>query len=403
MRKWLACLTALTWAGAALAQAPGAVTPPACPPSSGDCGGALVAALDCVQDDDHGGRLWGGAEYLLWWIKDGPLRIPLVATGNPQDPFPGALGQPGTRIVFGGQGLDYGALSGGRATLGAWIDCDRTWGVEGSGFLLERGSTSFRAGSDAVGNPPIYLPAFRSELGREGSFIIGDPLRVLAGNLAIDSTSRLWGAEGNAYLNFSRRSGLSLDLLTGVRYLDLEERLTLAAPLNDPILDIQQTFGDSFATRTQFYGGQVGARACMQRGALSAELTAKVALGENHQVVDVLGATALSGSGTPPGFFPGGIFAQPSNMGRRTHDEFAVVPEVQIKAGYDVRPGLRVTVGYDFLYWNKVVRPGNQIDHAVNQTQSLGGPLVGPATPVPLFNRSDFWAQGVSAGLEIHF
>jgi hypothetical protein len=50
-----------------------------------------------------------------------------------------------------------------------------------------------------------------------------------------------------------------------------------------------------------------------------------------------------------------------------------------------------------------VVRPGNQIDHAVKQTQSLGGHLVGPATPVPSFNRSEFWAQGLTFGPEIRF
>ncbi len=402
MRTLLACWTALTLAGATLAQAPGAPVQPL-PAPAADVSAPLAAAWEPgPADDDHGARLWGGVEYLLWWIKDGPLPIPLVTSGNPLDPFPGALGQPGTRVLYGGQSLDYGALSGGRVTVGGWFDCDRTWGLEGTGFLLDRGTTSFAAGSDALGNPPIYLPVFRSELGREGSFIISDPLRVLSGSVGIDSTSRLWGAEANGYLNLSRRPGLSVDALVGFRYLDLEERLSLGALLSDPVLNIDETAADSFATRTQFYGGQLGARAAIQRGALSAELSAKVALGENHEVVDVLGATTLSGSGTTPGTFPGGVFAQPTNMGRRTHDQFAVVPEVQLKVGYDFHC-VRVTLGYDFLYWNNVVRPGNQIDHAVNQTQSLGGPLVGPAAPVPLFNRSDFWTQGITAGLEIRF
>ena len=26
-------------------------------------------------------RLYGGIEYLLWWVKDAPLSVPLVSTG----------------------------------------------------------------------------------------------------------------------------------------------------------------------------------------------------------------------------------------------------------------------------------------------------------------------------------
>jgi len=408
MKNLLACLTTLSLAGAALAQTREAAVPAGLSayPRADACAvpaAALACPAPAAFDADDGARLWGGAEYLLWWVKDGPLPTPLVSTGNPLDPFPGALGQPGTRVLFGGQGLDYGALSGVRLTLGGWLNCDGTCGLEGGGFLLERGAKGFGAGSDAAGNPPIFLPVFRSDLGREGTFIISDPLRVFAGSVAVVSTSRLWGAEVNGYRNVARRGGLSLDALAGFRYLNLEERLTLGAALNDPLLDSQEIVADSFATRTQFYGGQLGARARFHRGTLSADLTAKVGLGDNRQAVDVLGATALSGGGTAPGTFPGGVFTQPTNIGRRTRDEFAVVPEFQLKVGYDVLPSLRVTVGYDFLYWTDVVRPGNQVDHAVNQTQSLGGALAGPATPAPLFNRSDFWAQGVTFGLEFRY
>ena len=31
------------------------------------------------------------------------------------------------------------------------------------------------------------------------------------------------------------------------------------------------------------------------------------------------------------------------------------------------------------------------------------GALVGPSQPSPLFNRTDFWAQGVTFGLEFRF
>ena len=45
-----------------------------------------------------------------------------------------------------------------------------------------------------------------------------------------------------------------------------------------------------------------------------------------------------------------------------------------------------------------------QIDLAVNTSQPpLGGGLVGPARPAFSFRDSDFWAQGVSFGVEFRY
>src|SRR6476659_9640207 len=47
-------------------------------------------------------RLWGGAEYLLWWVEG--QRIPaLVTTSPPGTPLAqaGVLGLPGTSALFG--------------------------------------------------------------------------------------------------------------------------------------------------------------------------------------------------------------------------------------------------------------------------------------------------------------
>jgi hypothetical protein len=61
------------------------------------------------------------------------------------------------------------------------------------------------------------------------------------------------------------------------------------------------------------------------------------------------------------------------------------------------------------MYWNQVVRPGDQMSHSVNLTQNAvldpngTGKLVGPAQPAPLFNRTDFWATGLNFGVEFRF
>ena len=66
-------------------------------------------------------RTWGAVDYLFWWIKKGHTP-PLVTTGPESDAFPGALDQPGTVVLFGGDDLDYGGFHGLRASIGAWLD-----------------------------------------------------------------------------------------------------------------------------------------------------------------------------------------------------------------------------------------------------------------------------------------
>ncbi len=387
------------------AQSPG---PPALPKvtldfteSSNAITSAPLVNLTPSYDSDAY-RIWGRSEYLLWWVKNTPLP-PLVTTGNPNDAFPGAIGQPSTRVLFGGSG-DYGATSGGRLALGMWLDSDQTIGVEGSGFLLERRSVGFNAASDAAGNPPLYLPLYRADLAREGVYRVADPVVGLNGGVGVNSQMRLWGAEANGVVSALRLNGLSLDLLAGFRYADLAERLTMQTNSTDFVNQINDVTYDGFATRNQFYGGQMGARAALVYGRVSLELSGKVALGANHETVNINGNTTETGVGSAnPGTFPGGVFAQPSNIGRTTRNQFAVIPEGEFKIGYQLRPNIRATVGYDILYWNDVVRPGSQIDRSINPTQSLGGTLVGPASPAAQFNRTDFWAQGVSFGLEFRY
>jgi hypothetical protein len=83
-----------------------------------------------------------------------------------------------------------------------------------------------------------------------------------------------------------------------------------------------------------------------------------------------------------------------------------VIPETRLQFGYDVTSRVRARVGYNFLYVSDVLRPGNQIDRVVNVNQNglVGtGTVQTPAVPAPLLQHSDFWAQGVTFGLEFRF
>jgi hypothetical protein len=345
-------------------------------------------------------RLWGSVDYLLWWTSKGPLAFPLVTTGDPSDPLPGVVGQPGTRPLFGGQGLNFNGFSGMRVTLGGWLDDEQLFGLEASAFFLEHRGLSFTAAGDANGNPPIYVPVFRPDLGREGAFIVSDPKRNLAGSVTVSTTTQLWGSEINGVANLISLPGLTVNGLVGFHYLDLREQLGLQFSLDDHVFDVQQQISSSFNTRDQFYGGQVGARMEYERGPWQVNAAFKLALGGTHQTASIQGQTIQTGAGANLiGTLPGGIFTQPSNIGRQNDNPFTVVPQMQLQLQRQLFGGFSVYAGYDALYWSSVVRPGNVIDRSVNLSQQFGGTLVGTAAPLPRMEPSGFWAQGVSFGL----
>lgn len=104
-------------------------------------------------------RFWFIADYLLWWTKDAPLPAPLVTVGSASDPVPGALGQPGTQVIYGGGSVSLHPASGFRLDTGFYIDPEQTFGVQSRFFELASQSSGFAAFSDNNGNPLIARPA----------------------------------------------------------------------------------------------------------------------------------------------------------------------------------------------------------------------------------------------------
>jgi hypothetical protein len=373
-------------------------------------GDAACAQKPCVGWDGPcgpAGRFWVSGEYLLWWIRDSHLP-PLVTASPPASG--GVLGQPGTVVLFGGP-TDNEERSGGRFRAGYWLDSQQTYGIEGSYFFLGSRSVNFTAGSAGAGSNVIGRPFFNAITGAEDAELVSIP-GVLTGAVAANLSSRLQGAELNGVCNLCCGCRGRVDLLAGFRYLELTEGLGITENLTvNPSVPVTGgtafRISDQFDTRNRFYGGQVGARAEFWSGNLFVNVRGLVALGGTDQVVAVAGSTVIAPPGQVPTVANGGLLAQPTNSGHFTRDQFAVVPEVGVNVGYQVTEHLRAFVGYSFLYWSNVVRPGDQIDRAVNPTQlpvSAAAPLLtGPARPVPLLRDTDFWAQGISFGVEFRY
>jgi hypothetical protein len=352
---------------------------------------------------DQPSCFWASGEYLLWWIKDSQFP-PLVTTsplGTPRQ-FAGVLGAPGTQSLFGGS-VENDVRSGARLNIGFWFDDCQTVGLEGSFLFLGERSTNFTAGTP--GFPILARPIFDVQAGMEASQLVSFP-GVLAGSVAISSSSKLWGAELNLRTAWWRGCWWHIDGLLGFRYLGLDENLTIGEDLAIATGG-RITVLDQFGTRNNFYGGQLGMEIGTKWCRWSLDLLGKVALGSMHQVVSINGNSTFTTPGLPTMVQPGGLLALPTNIVHTSADRFAVVPEAGVKLGYQLTQHVKLFVGYTFLYASDVARPGHQIDRGINVTQlpSQVGPgtLVGPARPAPLLQSTDFWAQGVNFGLEIRY
>ncbi|HLN33286.1 MAG TPA: BBP7 family outer membrane beta-barrel protein [Gemmataceae bacterium] len=360
-------------------------------------------------------RVWFNAEYLLWWVRSAPSPGPLATTGTTASQ--GILGNPGTSTLFGDSNTEFGSLSGARFTLG-YSNEDHTWAIEGTALWLQKGQEGFGTSSDAGGNPVLARPFINSLNGQESAALVSFP-GAFAGNIQVSSSLEFSGAEINILHPLNQNLNGGVDFLIGARYLFLNENLgiTQSSTLlpggvlgfngNTVLAPGVVSVLDGIGTRNQFTGGQVGLQADLHSGRLFLVMVGKVGLGDTHEVVNVNGQTTLSGTGAPAASIPGGLFAVGSNTGHSARDEFTVLPELMLSAGVEVTRNLRLFVGYNFLYWEDVVRPGDQVNRIVNpnlvpSSLSFG---TGPTTPTPsnIGSHSDFWAQGVNFGVAIRY
>jgi hypothetical protein len=387
------------------------------------------------------GRFYLRAEYLSWWLR-GQSLPPLVATSSPLVPQnnQGVLGQDTTAVLFGGSTLDSRQHSGGRFTAGYWLDSCQVWSLEASGFFLGREDTSFAANSGAV--PVLARPFQVQNLGNlEFRELTASPTGVfsLNGSVSVNTPTELWGAEVNLRRKLCCGCDYRVDLLVGFRYLELRdgvhqlEDVTTLQPFPTPAFfppgatvapGDRFLVQDLFDTRNRFYGGQLGASGEFRRGRWIFGGTAKVALGVVEQTLDVQGSTTQFRMGQPILALPSGLFAQQfTNSGHFSQSQFAVAPEVGVKVGYQLTDHISAFVGYNFLYLSNVMRAGDQIDRSLDIRQvpfALGvppmltlpnppgttvavPPVAGPSHPIVPFRTTDFWAHGVTVGLEIRY
>lgn len=361
------------------------------------------------------GGLYVRGEYLLWETRG--MNLPALVTTSPDGTDQndaGVLGVDGTEILFGGETINSDVRSGGKLTVGWWFDPCRRLGVEGDYFSLGEESSDFRRSSD--GSTILARPFYDIVTGEENSSLAAfDDL--IRGEIAAQAETNFHGAGVRAIYNLCCGDGTGtscitccpvptgyrFDAIVGYRFLRLDDSIGIVEQSTslDSALPGSFLIRDLFETENEFHGVDMGTSFSWCKGCFSLDLLSKVALGNTRSRTRIAGSTTITEDGTSE-TFSGGILAQRTNIGEYSADEFAVVPELGVTVGYQLNPCWRATLGYSFIYWSRVGRAGDQIDRDVNPDLFPPEQTAVSTHLRPDFEQrySDFWAQGMTVGLE---
>lgn len=264
-----------------------------------------------------------------------------------QSPPPLLLSAGGDVVVGGGTlQFDNGERTGGRFTLGTWVNYAQTVGYEVSYLAFAEREPSF-FGTDLQRDTPNFDVA----------------------TARVSALSRFWTAEFNRRSELRRNAHGHVDCLAGIRYLELIETLNMST--TGPVFP--NPTADAFRTENYVIAAQLGLQSEWVWGCCTFNLFGKAGAGNVHERIII---NDLNGT------------LEPTATGTYRRDRIAVTFEGGANFGVQLSNCLRLSAGYTFVYVSPVARPADQIDNEFN-TFKVGD--------------SSFWVQGINGGLEFRF
>jgi hypothetical protein len=363
----------------------------------------------CICLPSHG---WVSVDYLGWYQAG--MNTPALVTTSPAGTAQAAAGVlPNAQVLFGGNNdILTDTMNGVRVRVGVWSATRPNAGAEGEYFGFGQQTESFDQNS--TGSPILARPFYNNVTGLQDSELVAFP-NLLSGRVQVDAESQLASAavRFRHILCCSNACGYStlacapvqaqsrFDATLGWRYMQLREGLTITENLTSLSTANPGSFliQDAFDTFNQFNGAELGVQWLGRRGYWTAETMLRVSFGNTLQRLNIAGSTQSPRGGATS---QGGLLAQPGrNIGVYEQEEFAMIPELGANVGYQLTQRLKLNVGYTFLYWSNLIRPGDQIDTTVNPNllppAIAGNTFLGPAFEV---RETDYWVQGLSIGGE---
>jgi hypothetical protein len=388
------------------ARTPAPPPPPPAAAKPADYNGTdhgVLPAGACDGCAEPASYFWGKWEYILWWYKN-QEDIPLVQSVPAELVGPRNFDFALTTPLITTDSGNRNPYSGVRLTAGMWFDTARDVGVEGTYYWLAQHGDHIHF--DSTGTPAIGRP-FANPVDNTNSILLisSPPPRAAVGSVDFTADTQLYGAE----LNFLSRGPSILsnrfDFIYGFHWLRLEDNLFIGSTSYQQNLipiPTKTTRFDQFDTDNNFYGGQVGGRACYRGDRWALELAMKFGMGAVVQDAYINGFSTLKQPFQPEQATIGGVLAQPTNIGTYSTIKTAFLYELTLNLSYNITRNLGVFAGYNLIYLSSAVRPYNAIQLDVNPNQIpfiAGQSRVLEPPPVYAYNSDFWWAQGASVGL----
>lgn len=405
-RMLTAACAALVFDAALVAQtpvetlkAPAALEAPAMPP-------AACAGCDAPRER-RGDRFWVNGEYLFAWIQG--YRLPPLVTTSPAgtaQASAGVIGLPTTSTLLGGNLANNDLRSGFRLETGFWFSPEQRLGIEGGATIIESQSTLFNATS--TGEPILARPYFDVTTSSSQAVLVAFP-GVSSGTIDVRSSSgNFYGANFAFTENFLDIGWLRLNSLIGYRFYRYDEGLRFRQALSPAggafVPGTVIASADDFTAQNEYHGGDLGFRAqFFFWETMSLGFMGKFGVGKVHNTVKISGSQTTSVPGAAPVTVPGGVLALSSNIGTFGQNRFAMLPELGVNLGWQVRPHLRLSLGYSLWFLNDIARAPSQIDFNINPNLFPPPIAGGPLQPAPTLTQSNIWIQSINFGAMVSF
>lgn len=351
-------------------------------------------------------RYWASAEYLLWGNEG--MYVPALVTTSPtgtSSSLAGILNNPNvdTTILKGESHFNDDVRSGGRFELGMWLDPAQRDSLALTYFFIGQGSAGYHV--DVSDNPIIARPFFNVSSGAEDARLITYP-NLVQGTVDIIAESAFQAASFEYRRQAVRSGRFKIDYLFGYTYAQLDENVTIrdsALSLSGVTQGTAIDLYDAFDSSNAFHGASFGIAAHEELGELwTGDVFAKGSLGGVASRTRISGETETTLNNVTT-TNAGGLLTQTSNLGTHRDGYVSSAWELGLKLRRRLTTNTSLTLGYSWFLLSHVERAGEQIDLGVNVTQIPPGNLVGAARPEFPGEKSSFWTQGLTFGLETRF
>ncbi|BBO34407.1 BBP7 family outer membrane beta-barrel protein [Lacipirellula parvula] len=349
-------------------------------------------------------RFWFTAEYLLWGTEG--MYVPALVSTSPIGTASGQAGVldgSSTTLLKGESHFNDDVRSGARFEFGYWLDSEQLDSIAATYFFIGQGSSGYHV--DPAQNGIIARPFYNVEDEAGDARLVAYP-NLVTGTVDIAAQMNFHAASVEYRRRAINSGRYKIDWLFGYQFAQLDENITIrdsTLSLSGITQGTSINLYDAFDSSNAFHGALLGLAAHEQLSDnWTGDVYGKGSIGGVASRTNITGETATTLNNVTT-TNAGGLLTQTTNLGVHREGYVSSAWEFGLRARRKLTSNMSFTIGYTWFLLSHVERAGEQIDLAVNVSQIPPGSLSGLARPAFPGEKSSFWTQGISVGLESRF